>query len=391
MSGVSLGSPASSGDTDSWVERSLRQIERWTVRLRESNESLPNLTSIQGETVTFTDNGADCFWGWDDSADAYENLTKAESQAILGITSSSTDNAVARFDSTAGNIQNSVVTVGDQGDIATVSTDAGTLGPTLELYHNSASPAASDNPGKTRFYGQDTGGNKTLYAEFGAQLNVATDGSEHGCLTGQVMYNGTLSDAAIGGETFLLGYCPGGTGGTAFEYVFRCPSGKQAFQYLESFDSGTQGPSLALWHASPNPAVSDSVGMVKFDGKDSGGNYTPYAMIECVASNVTNGTEAALLFFHTARNGTGTLTAAGYFGESQGFVVGSPTGTDKGTGTVNATTIYANGIPWTSGSGSPEGAVTAPVGSLFSRTDGGAGTSLYVKQSGTGNTGWVGK
>lgn len=44
-----------------------------------------------------------------------------------------------------------------------------------------------------------------------------------------------------------------------------------------------------------------------------------------------------------------------------------------------------------SGAGTPEAAVTAPVGSLFLRTDGGAGTSLYVKQTGTGNTGWVGK
>lgn len=41
--------------------------------------------------------------------------------------------------------------------------------------------------------------------------------------------------------------------------------------------------------------------------------------------------------------------------------------------------------------GTPEGVVTAPVGSLALRIDGGAGTSLYVKQSGTGNTGWVGK
>lgn len=46
---------------------------------------------------------------------------------------------------------------------------------------------------------------------------------------------------------------------------------------------------------------------------------------------------------------------------------------------------------WTSGSGTPEGAVTAPVGSLFTRTDGGASTTLYVKESGTGNTGWVAK
>lgn len=43
------------------------------------------------------------------------------------------------------------------------------------------------------------------------------------------------------------------------------------------------------------------------------------------------------------------------------------------------------------GAGSPEGVVTASVGSIYLRNDGGAGTSFYVKQSGTGNTGWVGK
>jgi hypothetical protein len=43
------------------------------------------------------------------------------------------------------------------------------------------------------------------------------------------------------------------------------------------------------------------------------------------------------------------------------------------------------------GVGTPEGAVTAPIGSIFMREDGGAGTSFYVKQSGSGNTGWVGK
>lgn len=46
---------------------------------------------------------------------------------------------------------------------------------------------------------------------------------------------------------------------------------------------------------------------------------------------------------------------------------------------------------WTSGSGTPEGAVTAVVGSLYTRTDGGANTTLYVKESGSGNTGWVAK
>lgn len=44
-----------------------------------------------------------------------------------------------------------------------------------------------------------------------------------------------------------------------------------------------------------------------------------------------------------------------------------------------------------SGPGTPEAAVTAAVGSTYMRTNGGAGTGFYVKESGTGNTGWVAK
>jgi hypothetical protein len=43
------------------------------------------------------------------------------------------------------------------------------------------------------------------------------------------------------------------------------------------------------------------------------------------------------------------------------------------------------------GTGSPEGAITGVVGDLYLRTDDGASTTLYVKGSGTGNTGWVAK
>ncbi len=46
-------------------------------------------------------------------------------------------------------------------------------------------------------------------------------------------------------------------------------------------------------------------------------------------------------------------------------------------------------IKW--GTGSPEGVVTANIGSMYLRRDGGAGTTLYIKESGTGNTGWSGK
>lgn len=43
------------------------------------------------------------------------------------------------------------------------------------------------------------------------------------------------------------------------------------------------------------------------------------------------------------------------------------------------------------GTGSPEGVVTGKPGSLYLNISGGAGTTLYMKESGTGNTGWVSK
>jgi hypothetical protein len=43
------------------------------------------------------------------------------------------------------------------------------------------------------------------------------------------------------------------------------------------------------------------------------------------------------------------------------------------------------------GSGNPNNNVTAPVGSLYLNQSGGSGTTLYVKESGSGNTGWIGK
>lgn len=52
---------------------------------------------------------------------------------------------------------------------------------------------------------------------------------------------------------------------------------------------------------------------------------------------------------------------------------------------------YAANITERWGTGSPESVVSAGVGSIFHRTDGGAGTCLYIKESGTGNTGWIGK
>ena len=64
--------------------------------------------------------------------------------------------------------------------------------------------------------------------------------------------------------------------------------------------------------------------------------------------------------------------------------------------TVNSTGLATSQVKYgaaatleTSGTGTPEGVVTATVGSRFWREDGGVGTRLYFKTSGSGNTGWT--
>lgn len=86
------------------------------------------------------------------------------------------------------------------------------------------------------------------------------------------------------------------------------------------------------------------------------------------------------------------VTAGSVFGGTDGNVDLS-TPVDGEVITYNSSTqVWTDsGVRMFSGTGSPEGVLTAPVGALYTRTDGGVNTTLYVKQSGTGNTGWAAK
>jgi hypothetical protein len=56
---------------------------------------------------------------------------------------------------------------------------------------------------------------------------------------------------------------------------------------------------------------------------------------------------------------------------------------------LKSTGVNIGGINIRSGSGSPEGVQTDPVGSIWIRTNGTAGLIFYVKETGVSNTGWV--
>lgn len=62
------------------------------------------------------------------------------------------------------------------------------------------------------------------------------------------------------------------------------------------------------------------------------------------------------------------------------------------TGSVIVITSLSIGLAnWITGNGNPNGVVTANVGSIYTNLTGSSFSTLYVKESGSGNTGWVSK
>lgn len=113
--------------------------------------------------------------------------------------------------------------------------------------------------------------------------------------------------------------------------------------------------------------------------------------VDASTDRVGIGTNAPSTKLHISGNAIVTgLVHVG--GDTSSFVALKRSGTDLlvrlGDDSNMANIVAANILR---GTGSPEGVQTAPVGALYQRTDGGASTTLYVKESGAGNTGWVAK
>jgi hypothetical protein len=58
---------------------------------------------------------------------------------------------------------------------------------------------------------------------------------------------------------------------------------------------------------------------------------------------------------------------------------------------ANEPTLHGGLAQILRGTGTPVSTVSAPVGSIYLREDGGPGSTLYVKESGSGATGWAAK
>lgn len=112
-------------------------------------------------------------------------------------------------------------------------------------------------------------------------------------------------------------------------------------------------------------------------------NASDATIMEFVHQYGTANVNDAILMLKAMQGGT--LTNLLELNAETGFAHFAATVLRLGAGSANPVRIVT-------GMGSPEGAVSAPIGSTFHRADGGAGTSFYVKEAGaSGNTGWAAK
>ena len=117
---------------------------------------------------------------------------------VLPIVQSSTTKQVSVANLTAGRSFDAL-------GMTLTSTDAGAAAaPLLELYRDSATPAASDTLGEIEFNGEDSAGNKQTYGVIHGSILSPTSTAEQGQLHFETATAGTLTEKMIIGTTNLV-------------------------------------------------------------------------------------------------------------------------------------------------------------------------------------------
>lgn len=155
-----------------------------------------------------------------------------------------------------------------------------------------------------------------------------------------------------GAHTVTLRGCTllGPSSGSAQSCVFYSGTGRLVLR--DTTVSTTLAGSIGVRHGAASTVIFENVDLIAAGGSS-------YGYYQTVTGTVAYASER---FVHSTNATPITLDAGGK--------------------------LYLSNIV---GAGTPEGAVTASIGSTFLRNDGGAATTLYVKTSTNGNTGWTAK
>ncbi len=222
-------------------------------------------------------------------------ITLAEGQVLVGNSSS-------------------VAAASSAGAITVKSLAAGATGVVFTMYHDSASPAASDVVASLVAQGEDSAGNAQGYSKIDTVIRDATSTTEDGDMLFSVTRAGTSTqqlalDSDVNGV--LVGDGAGSarvTSNGAFDLVLDTNSGTSssnvtitdaangnvtmnlngtAITEAINSDAGALGAVMKLTHASASPAVSDVVGRLLVTGRDDAAAAEDYGRIDVVLLDAT--------------------------------------------------------------------------------------------------------
>jgi len=225
------------------------------------------------------------------------------------------------------------------------STDASAAAaPTIDLYRDSASPAASDTLGEIEFNGEDSAGNKQTYGLIHGSILSPTSTAEQGQLHFETATAGALTEKMIIGTTNLVINEIGGV----FNVRIEGDTDANLFYTDATNDKvgvGTVSPAEKLdvvgkIKLSDNLVIGTSGKGIDFSATPGTGTSELLADYEegtwtglftCESGTITMGTSVTGKYTKIGRQ----VTVVGYFDVAS---VSTPSGT-----------LYLNGLPFTTG------------------------------------------
>jgi hypothetical protein len=214
----------------------------------------------------------------------------------------------------------STITTDDNSDTLTlVSTDAdASLGPVLNLYRNSSSPADNDVLGRFKFVGRNDNSQDWQAMAMTVSAADVSDGTEDATMDWYIMNNGSetlrlsyqSTETVFNDASIDLDFRVESNGNThaifvegSSSHIGINTSSPQSDLHITGSDTSTSviientnadasaAPDLFLFRNSSSPADDDSLGNIEFRGKNDNTEDTRYVINNAKAIDVSDGTE----------------------------------------------------------------------------------------------------
>lgn len=259
---------------------------------------------------------------------------------------------------------NTFTTTTGQNALKIISTHSGTSGPRLTQYHNSGSPAVSDVISEIYSTSKNAGAGDTDYARIACNIKSVSD---MGSLQFSVLGASGIPVRLTIEDGIQVGTPTGADKGTGTANIQNAIYvNNVAVPTISSTDTltnktldlpaftgssitytrtneGNTGPQFNLFHETTTPAVGDTT-FLTFMGRNSIGTSTTYGRMYSYVADPTNGTEDGELILSAMVNNA----LSDVLRISNGVQIGAPTGSYKGTGTLNLQAdIYKNNTAYT--------------------------------------------